>query len=173
MCSPPFTRAPACIRAWHQMGDCGTECRTVARACTDILEEADLTELSAMLVKGVKQRAQIRSWLCYEATESCAKKTPPLAKVRPFPPPPHPAPSCSPPSHTARWAPRRPPAPHPSYAANLLLPAPPPTHWWSASQHPASPSPLILHHPRFRPCYSLPTSITHLFHSSPSQHPGS
>ena len=62
------------------MGKCKSECRTIARACEQIAEEVDLTDLSAMLFKGAK-RATIFNWMCHESTDVCAKKTPALPAV--------------------------------------------------------------------------------------------
>ncbi len=97
-CSAPgcaaTERALGC--ALPQVGHCKSECRTIARACEQIAEELDLTDLSAMLFKDQK-RAAITSWMCHESTDVCRKKLPPFTQVgsasqtqaslRPFPSP--------------------------------------------------------------------------------------
>lgn len=63
-----------------QVGDCRSECRTVARACIDLMEDIDM-ELAEELFKGTK-RAAITSKMCYSVTEACNRKTPPVPEVR-------------------------------------------------------------------------------------------
>lgn len=63
------------------MGKCKSECRTIARACEQIHEEVDLTDLSAMLYQGAK-RAAIFNWMCHDSTDVCAKKAPALPAGR-------------------------------------------------------------------------------------------
>ncbi|GFR41907.1 hypothetical protein Agub_g2698, partial [Astrephomene gubernaculifera] len=65
-----------------RLGKCQSECRTIARACEQISEDVDLTDLSAMLYKG-KKRAAVSNWMCYDATDACTKKPPPVPKDRP------------------------------------------------------------------------------------------
>lgn len=41
----------------------------------------DLTDLSAFLVVGKKKRAAINQWACFESSQACSKKPPPVHKV--------------------------------------------------------------------------------------------
>lgn len=61
------------------MGECGIECRTISRVCTDIFEDIEM-ELAEELYRG-KQRADLTSTFCHIKTDACAKKPPPLTKV--------------------------------------------------------------------------------------------
>ncbi|GAX82084.1 hypothetical protein CEUSTIGMA_g9512.t1 [Chlamydomonas eustigma] len=65
-----------------QSGKCRRECRTIARACSDIMEDADITELSEGLWHGFS-RGDTSKLLCKELTSSCKRKIPPLPKDRP------------------------------------------------------------------------------------------
>jgi len=62
--------------------ECESECRTIARSCADLLEKADLVELSEALWSG-NRRAHVQQVLCYDQTRACAKKTPPMPEDRP------------------------------------------------------------------------------------------
>lgn len=62
-------------------GKCGTECRTIARACEEILGDHD-TDLAEMLFNENYQRAQLNNFLCYEESNACVVKAPPLPKDR-------------------------------------------------------------------------------------------
>ncbi|KAG2491405.1 hypothetical protein HYH03_010196 [Edaphochlamys debaryana] len=64
-----------------KMGKCKSECRTIARACEQIAEDLDLTDLSAMLYKG-KKRAAISNWMCHESSDSCTVTTKHVHKDR-------------------------------------------------------------------------------------------
>jgi hypothetical protein len=64
-----------------QVGECNSECKTVAKAAEEIIGEHD-TDLAEELWKGNKNRAQLTKWLCYELTNSCKTKPPPLPKDR-------------------------------------------------------------------------------------------
>lgn len=62
-------------------GECGSECRTVARACEQVMDSADISDLSGMLYKN-KKRSEIQQHLCYDDGGACLKKPPRLPKVR-------------------------------------------------------------------------------------------
>ncbi|KAL6762700.1 hypothetical protein V8C86DRAFT_2513742 [Haematococcus lacustris] len=64
-----------------QPGECGSECRTIARACEQVLETLDLSEMSEMLWKGTK-RAALTQAACYDSGRACRKKAPPLPVER-------------------------------------------------------------------------------------------
>lgn len=46
-----------------------------------ISEELDLTDLSAMVIKG-RKRAELKQWMCYDNSEACLSKAPPVPAVR-------------------------------------------------------------------------------------------
>lgn len=77
-CSPGCSHAFAGLLM--QMGKCKSECRTIAKSCDTISEDLDLTDLSAMVVKG-KKRADIKQWMCYDSTDACLRKPPPVPSV--------------------------------------------------------------------------------------------
>lgn len=64
-----------------QIGKCNSECRTIAKACDVISEELDLTDLSAMVIKG-RKRAELKQWMCYDSSEACLSKAPLVPAVR-------------------------------------------------------------------------------------------
>ncbi|GIL97412.1 hypothetical protein Vretimale_3063 [Volvox reticuliferus] len=64
------------------VGRCKSKCRTIARTCELIAEDLDLTDLSAMLFKG-KKRSAVTNWMCYDATDVCISKPPPVPADRP------------------------------------------------------------------------------------------
>jgi len=70
------------LKDMGKLGECGTECRTVARACAQVLEGADLTEVSELLYAG-RKRADLSQALCYSGSGACAKKAPAMPKDRP------------------------------------------------------------------------------------------
>lgn len=65
-----------------EIGKCGVECKTIQMAVDGILESAD-TDIAEKLWQGKTTRAQFQNWLCYEATNACSKKAPPLPADRP------------------------------------------------------------------------------------------
>lgn len=69
-----------------KLGECGRECKTIAKAAEQILGEHD-TDLAEVLLKGKKKRAELTQWLCYELSDACSKPTPPLPKDRERGPP--------------------------------------------------------------------------------------
>ncbi len=66
-------------------GKCGTECRTVARACADVLgdHDTDLAEAVFTAAPGAAARAWLEGKLCRELSSVCAKPPPPLPASRP------------------------------------------------------------------------------------------
>ena len=69
-----------------QIGFCGSECRTIARACTDLLEEFEY-ELAEALFKGVLERSALTQKFCRESSKACTSTPPPLPADRPEGPP--------------------------------------------------------------------------------------
>lgn len=69
-------------------GECGSECRTIARSCETLMEEADLVEFSQALWKAsrrsmsLEQKLALSDLLCKDQTNACKRKTPPLPKGR-------------------------------------------------------------------------------------------
>lgn len=63
-----------------QASKCEVECMTVARACAQVSDELDLSDLSEALFKGHK-RSALSSEACHESTDVCRKKPPPVPKV--------------------------------------------------------------------------------------------
>ncbi|KAK9805670.1 hypothetical protein WJX72_011115 [[Myrmecia] bisecta] len=66
----------------EELGDCGTECKTVQRAAVDIIGDSD-TDIAEALWKGKMNRAQFTNWLCHDLTSACKQKAPKLPKDRP------------------------------------------------------------------------------------------
>uniref|UniRef100_A0A7S0R519 Saposin B-type domain-containing protein n=1 Tax=Pyramimonas obovata TaxID=1411642 RepID=A0A7S0R519_9CHLO len=62
-------------------GKCKKECRTIARACEEIMDSAD-TELGELLFKGEMQRAKLSNELCRELSNACSKPAPKVKKDR-------------------------------------------------------------------------------------------
>lgn len=60
---------------------CNTECATIARACSEISDAADLSDLSEALFLG-KSRSALTQLVCYESTRVCSTKPPPVPKTR-------------------------------------------------------------------------------------------
>lgn len=60
---------------------CNVECMTIARACAQVADELDLSDLSEALFKGAK-RSALSSEACHESTDVCRKKPPPVPKDR-------------------------------------------------------------------------------------------
>ena len=54
----------------------------MARSCVDLMEQADLTEISEALWAGTN-RGALSQKLCYDETNACKKRPPPLPKVSP------------------------------------------------------------------------------------------
>ncbi len=65
-----------------QVGECGRECKTIAKAAEQILGEHD-TDLAERLLKGKSSRADLQQWLCFELSNACASPAPPLDPERP------------------------------------------------------------------------------------------
>lgn len=63
-----------------QPSKCNTECATISRACTEVTESLDLSDLSEELYKG-KSRSSITQLACYDMTNVCRVKPPPVPKV--------------------------------------------------------------------------------------------
>ena len=65
-------------------GECGSECKTIVRACEKILGPRD-TDVGEYLFTsgGDVDVKEFTNWLCKEETSACAKVPPPLPKDRP------------------------------------------------------------------------------------------
>ena len=65
-------------------GECGKECKTIVKACEDILGPRD-TDVGEFLYtsNAGDLRGALREWLCEEETNSCGGKIPPLPSDRP------------------------------------------------------------------------------------------
>jgi hypothetical protein len=65
-------------------GECGTECKTIVKACEDILGPRD-TDVGEFLytTRAKDAKAALREWLCETETKSCGGKIPPLPSDRP------------------------------------------------------------------------------------------
>jgi len=61
-----------------KVSKCNVECATMSRACSQIIDDFDLTELSEALYAG-KDKRGLRSQFC---TDRCQKKPPPLPEDR-------------------------------------------------------------------------------------------
>jgi hypothetical protein len=66
---------------------CNSECATIARACSDVTESMDLSDLSEALFSG-KSRSSLTQTACYDMTDACTAKPPPVPLDR-APGPPH------------------------------------------------------------------------------------
>ncbi|GAQ83536.1 hypothetical protein KFL_001520060 [Klebsormidium nitens] len=64
------------------VGECGTECRTIARACEEVIGDSD-TDVAEALFRESTKRAQLSKLLCYELSGACKRKPPPVPKDRP------------------------------------------------------------------------------------------
>lgn len=69
-----------------QYGACGSECKTMQRACEKIVADRD-TDVAEILFTGSPQRAALVQHMCHNDDEdgfgACVKKAPPLPKSRP------------------------------------------------------------------------------------------
>jgi hypothetical protein len=66
-------------------GECGVECKTIVKACEDILGPRD-TDVGEYLFTSDDESDGVKAfqkWLCEEETSSCSGKTPALPKDRP------------------------------------------------------------------------------------------
>eukprot|EP00775_Hariotina_reticulata_P005009 gene5009-5250_t len=64
-----------------QASKCNSECATIARACSQISDDLDLSDLSEALFAG-KSRSALVQLACYEQSNACSARTPPLPKDR-------------------------------------------------------------------------------------------
>ena len=63
------------------MGECQEQCRTVARACHETMEQADLGMVSEAIWTGA-QRAKVTQLLCRDQSRACKKKAPKVPSNR-------------------------------------------------------------------------------------------
>eukprot|EP00210_Caulerpa_lentillifera_P006643 g6346.t1 len=68
------------------IGFCESECRTIARACSDLIEEFDYSLSEALYANDVHEAKLIQRF-CFKVSDVCAKPTPPLPENRPEGPP--------------------------------------------------------------------------------------
>ncbi|OAE21090.1 hypothetical protein AXG93_3661s1150 [Marchantia polymorpha subsp. ruderalis] len=73
-------------------GECNTECRTLERACQEVMGDHD-TDVAEFMYKGNVQRAAVSKFLCKDLSKACVGKPPPLPKNRETGPPFSPKPS--------------------------------------------------------------------------------
>ncbi|KAL3698895.1 hypothetical protein R1sor_012971 [Riccia sorocarpa] len=73
-------------------GECNTECRTIERACQEVMGDHD-TDVAEFMYKGNTQRAALSKFLCKDLSKACAGKTPAVPKDREPGPPFKPKPS--------------------------------------------------------------------------------
>lgn len=66
-----------------QVGECGEECRTAAKACELAMGDSDTT-LAELIISKSPSAAAISAWLCNgDGGVSCAKASPPVPEHRP------------------------------------------------------------------------------------------
>lgn len=65
----------------QQASKCNTECATIARACSQVTDSLDLSDLSEALYSG-KSRSALTQLACYEMSNACRVKPPPVPKDR-------------------------------------------------------------------------------------------
>jgi len=67
-------------------GHCEKECRTIERACDDVLDKAD-TEFTEILYSSVKEKTpldKVQRYICNRAAGVCKKKPPPVGKRKDY-----------------------------------------------------------------------------------------
>ena len=113
-------------------GHCEKECRTIERACDDVIDKAD-TEFTEILYSAIKEKTpleKVQRYICNRAAGVCKKKPPPLKKRKDYK---FRCATCSPPA--AVMGP-----PHPqSSPPSALSPQP------SALGHPSTSTTLPIH----------------------------
>ncbi|KAH8938495.1 hypothetical protein BDL97_16G086100 [Sphagnum fallax] len=62
-------------------GECNTECRTIERACQEVMGDYD-TDVAEFLYKPGAQRAGLSKLLCKDLSKACVGKVPPVPKDR-------------------------------------------------------------------------------------------
>ncbi|WIA20894.1 hypothetical protein OEZ85_005239 [Tetradesmus obliquus] len=65
----------------QQASKCNTECATIARACSQVTDSLDLSDLSEALYSG-KSRSALTQLACYEMSNVCRVKPPTVPKDR-------------------------------------------------------------------------------------------
>lgn len=73
-------RCLVCLACALQASTCNSECATIARACSQISDDLDLSDLSEALFAG-KSRSALHQLVCYEQSNACSARTPPVPKV--------------------------------------------------------------------------------------------
>ncbi|XP_047254539.1 uncharacterized protein LOC107843353 isoform X2 [Capsicum annuum] len=62
-------------------GQCNSECKTVERACQDVMDYSD-TDVAEYLYKTKPDLDSLKSFLCKDLTKACSKAPPPVPKNR-------------------------------------------------------------------------------------------
>eukprot|EP00238_Polyblepharides_amylifera_P012386 CAMPEP_0196580438 /NCGR_PEP_ID=MMETSP1081-20130531/28629_1 /TAXON_ID=36882 /ORGANISM="Pyramimonas amylifera, Strain CCMP720" /LENGTH=248 /DNA_ID=CAMNT_0041900301 /DNA_START=257 /DNA_END=1003 /DNA_ORIENTATION=+ len=65
----------------YQPGKCKKECRTIAKACEEVIGDSD-TDLAEALYKGDMQRAKLQNLLCRDLSDVCTNAPPSVPKSR-------------------------------------------------------------------------------------------
>jgi len=60
---------------------CESECRTIAKACEEVMGDSD-TDLAEAMYKGDMQRAKLTNLLCHDLADVCTSKPPKVPKTR-------------------------------------------------------------------------------------------
>eukprot|EP00271_Cylindrocystis_brebissonii_P013103 TRINITY_DN32694_c0_g1_i1.p1 TRINITY_DN32694_c0_g1~~TRINITY_DN32694_c0_g1_i1.p1 ORF type:complete len:334 (-),score=85.41 TRINITY_DN32694_c0_g1_i1:243-1244(-) len=63
------------------VGECGTECKTIQKACVQVMGEHD-TDIAETLFAKEMTRAALSKLLCNDLSKACLRKVPPLPKDR-------------------------------------------------------------------------------------------
>ncbi|KAJ3691961.1 hypothetical protein LUZ60_012311 [Juncus effusus] len=62
-------------------GHCNSECKTIEKACQEVIEYAD-TDVAEYFYKKRPSIEELNKYLCYDLSKACSVKTPPLPKDR-------------------------------------------------------------------------------------------
>ncbi|XP_071742364.1 uncharacterized protein [Rutidosis leptorrhynchoides] len=62
-------------------GQCGSECKTIERACQEVIGDYD-TDVAEYIYKKKPQLSSLVNFLCKDLTEACSTKPPPVPKGR-------------------------------------------------------------------------------------------
>lgn len=69
------------VKEMEDVGECGTECRTAAKACTDVLGDHDV-DLAEAVYNDELNRAKLTQRLCRKLTKACTKPAPKMPNGR-------------------------------------------------------------------------------------------
>ncbi|GLJ15110.1 hypothetical protein SUGI_0246960 [Cryptomeria japonica] len=65
----------------EEEGECNTECKTIERACQEVIGYHD-TDVAEFLFKSESQNSALSKFLCNDLTKACSNKPPPVPKDR-------------------------------------------------------------------------------------------